>query len=95
MIDRMLRDPGPRPVLIAFIVAVIAPQRVWPITTTRREPNCDAANSIDPTIDGATMFPATRTTNRSPKPWSKRISTGVRESEQPRMIANGRCACVA
>src|ERR1700686_3805918 len=35
------------------------------------------------------MLPATRMTKRSPKPWSKTISTGTRESEQPRMAANG------
>jgi len=35
------------------------------------------------------MFPATRMTNRSPKPWSKTISTGTRESEHPRIAANG------
>src|SRR4051812_30246132 len=37
------------------------------------------------------MLPATRITNRSPSPWSKTISAGTRESEQPRMIANGCC----
>jgi hypothetical protein len=57
------------------------------MTTTSREPNCDAANSIDPITEGATMLSATRTTNRSPKPASNKISTGVLESEQPRMIA--------
>ena len=49
-----------------------------------------AANSMEPTTEGATMFPAIRTTKRSPNPWSKRISTGVRESEQPDTIANRR-----
>src|SRR5512135_3716062 len=39
------------------------------------------------------MLPATRITNRSPSPWSNTISAGTRESEQPRMIANGRCSC--
>src|SRR5688572_16290163 len=94
VMERMFFDSGPSPVSIAFTVAVTAPQRVCPMTTTRRESNCDAANSIDPTTDGATMLPAMRTTNRSPKPSSNRISTGVRESEQPSTIANGRCACV-
>ena len=92
---RMFFDSGPRPVSSALTVAVIAPQRVCPMTTTRREPNCEAANSIEPTTEGATMLPAMRTTNRSPKPWSKRISTGVRESEQPRMMAKGRWAAAA
>src|SRR5437762_9379919 len=35
------------------------------------------------------MLPATRITKRSPKPWPKTSSAGTRESEQPRMIANG------
>ena len=29
---------------------------------------------------------------RSPSPWSKIISVGTRESEQPRMIAKGACS---
>src|SRR4051794_36859492 len=35
------------------------------------------------------MLPATRMTKRSPSPWSKMISAGTRESEQPRMMAMG------
>ena len=66
--ERMFFDSGPRPVSIACMVAVTAPQRVWPMTTTRREPNWEAANSMEPTMEGATMFPATLTTKRSPKP---------------------------
>jgi hypothetical protein len=37
------------------------------------------------------MLPATRMTNRSPNPWSNTNSAGTRESEQPRMMANGSC----
>ncbi len=70
---------------------MIAPHCEWPITTTSRVPNRDAANSTLPTCDGATTLPATRMTNRSPKLWSKTSSAGTRESEQPRMIANGSC----
>ncbi len=70
-------------------VAKIAPHFEWPITTTSRVPNCSAANSTLPICDGATMFPATRITNRSPRPWSKIIYAGTLESEHPRMIANG------
>jgi hypothetical protein len=65
------------------------------MTTTRRVPKYAAGNSTDPTSEGATMLPATRTTNRSPNPWSNSISTGVLESEQPRTTAKGRCASVA
>ena len=49
-------------------VAWIAPQEVWPMTTTSRVPKRSAANSTLPTWDGATMLPATRMTNRSPMP---------------------------
>src|SRR6266446_72525 len=41
--------------------------------------------------DGATILPATRMTNRSPKPWPKMSSAGTRESEQPSTMANGCC----
>src|SRR3982074_3636637 len=41
------------------------------------------------------MLPATRITKRSPSPWSKTISTGTRESEHPRMAANGSCPAVS
>ena len=41
------------------------------------------------------MLPATRMTNRSPRPWSNTISAGTRESEQPRMMANGSCPAVS
>jgi hypothetical protein len=54
-------------------------------------PNSSAANSTLPIWEGATMLPATRMTNRSPRPWSNTISAGTRESEQPRMIASGFC----
>ena len=67
----------------------MAPHREWPSTTTSRAPARAAANSTLPICDGATMLPATRMTNRSPSPWSKTISAGTRESEQPRMIAKG------
>jgi len=92
---RMFLESGPRPVWSACTVAETAPQRVWPITTTSRVPNWAAANSMEPTTEGATTLPAMRTTNRSPKPSSKRISTGVRESEHPSTMANGRCAWLA
>jgi len=36
-------------------------------------------------------FPATRTTNRSPMPWSNRTSGGTRESEQVSTVAKGCC----
>ncbi len=56
------------------------------------EPKRATANSTLPICEGAAMLPATRMTNRSPSPWSKTNSAGARESEQPRITANGRCA---
>jgi hypothetical protein len=41
---------------------------VCPMTTTNRVPKRDAANSMLPIWEGATMLPATRMTNRSPNP---------------------------
>src|SRR5882757_9881697 len=67
----------------------MAPHLECPSTTTRRAVNRSIANSTLPTCEGATMLPATRNTNRSPSPWSKMISTGTRESEHPRIVANG------
>ena len=73
----------------------MAPHWECPSTTTSRVPNRSAANSTLPTWDGATMFPATRMTKRSPSPWSKTSSAGTRESEQPRMMAKGSCPAVS
>src|SRR5688572_24830091 len=70
-------------------VARMAPHCECPRTTTSRVPNRSAANSTLPTCEGATMLPATRMTKRSPSPWSKTISAGTRESEQPRTMAIG------
>src|SRR5262245_28560018 len=69
----------------------MAPHCEWPIKTTSRVPTRQAAQSTHPTCQVATMFPATRITNKSPKLKSKTSSAGTRESEQPRMIANGSC----
>jgi hypothetical protein len=68
---------------------VVIDHRQQPNTTTSGVPNRSAANSTLPICEDATMFPATRMTKRSPKPWSKTISAGTRESEHPRMMANG------
>ena len=88
-IERRFRDWSVDGRPISSSVARIAPQREWPSTTTSRAPVRAAANSTLPTCDGATMLPATRMTKRSPRPWSNTISAGTRESEQPRMTANG------
>src|SRR5262245_12244994 len=88
-IDRRLRDCCSFGRCSSSSVARIAPHRECPSTTTSRVPNRSAANSTLPTCDGATMLPATRMTKRSPRPWSKTISAGTRESEHPRMMAKG------
>jgi hypothetical protein len=87
--DRMLRDCVRSGRRSSSSVASTAPHCEWPITTTSRVPNRSAANSTLPICEGATTFPATRMTNRSPRPWSNTISAGTRESEQPRMMAKG------
>ncbi|CPU63927.1 Uncharacterised protein [Mycobacteroides abscessus] len=40
----------------------------------------------------STTCPAVRTTNMSPRPWSKMISAATRESEQPNRTVCGCCA---
>jgi hypothetical protein len=76
---------------ISSIVAATAPQSEWPSTTINRVPRLAAANSALPISDGATILPATRITNRSPRFWSNTISTGTLESEQPSTTAIGLC----
>src|SRR5207248_5984290 len=68
---------------------------VCPSTTASLVPKRPAANSTLPTWEGATMFPATRITNRSPNPCPNTSSAGTRESEQPKTMANeiGRASC--
>jgi len=46
-------------------------------------------NSILPIYSGVAIFPASLTTNKSPKPLSKIISTGTPESAQERILAKG------
>src|SRR3989442_4491736 len=74
-------------------VAASAPPCVCPSTAASRGSNRSAANSTLPTCDGATMFPATRITNRSPNPCPNTNSAGTRASEHPRMMAKGSCVC--
>src|SRR5262245_28461172 len=93
-IERRFRDWLPVGRRSSSSVARTAPHWECPRTTTSRVPNRAAANSTLPTCDDATMFPATRMTNKSPRPWLKTISAGTRESEQPRIMANGSCPAV-
>jgi len=74
---------------ISSSVASTAPQWLCPSTTTSRTPKRSTANSMLPTWEDATTLPAMRITKRSPSPWSKTVSTGTRESEQPSTTAKG------
>ncbi len=69
--------------------AVVACTSLHHVADVGQVLNLAAANSTLPTCDGATMFPATRMTNKSPKPWSNTSSAGTRESEHPSTTANG------
>ena len=81
-----------------FRAACMAPQRVCPQTMmfgmpSPFSPYSMVAASADGAIGlyGATMFPALRTTNRSPgSAWQIRSGT-IRLSEQPMKRACGRC----
>lgn len=88
-IERKLGDWFSRGRLSSSTVAETAPQRECPRTTISRVPKRSAANSALPICEEATMLPATRMTNIFPKPARSTISAGTRESEQPRMMANG------
>src|SRR6185437_9263157 len=62
--------------------AVTPPQRWCPSTTITWAPRILTANSRLPMAMGSALLPATRTTNISPRPWSKIASDGSRLSEQ-------------
>ena len=67
----------------ASMAALTAPHWLWPSTMMSLTPSSATANSMLPFTVGPaplTMFPATRTTNRSPTPWSKISSGATRES---------------
>lgn len=70
-------------------VAATAPHESWPRTTTRGQFSTLAPYSMLPSTSGPVTWPAVRTTNRSPSPWSKMISAARRESEQPKSTAKG------
>src|SRR5262245_21206952 len=71
--------------------AFTAPQPSCPRTTNNGVRRCCPAYCSVPMISGEMTFPATRTTNSSPKPASKTSSGGTRESLQPRIVAYGCC----
>ena len=71
--------------------ACTAPHESCPSTTTSGVPSTVTAYSTLPSTSGPAVWPAVRTTNRSPSPRSKMISAASRESEQPTITANGCC----
>ena len=74
-----------------FRASAMAPQRVWPMTTTTLTPMCPTAYSRLPRVHPSTTLPAERITNRSPIPAEKTASGITRESEQETTAAKGRC----
>src|SRR5205809_5915727 len=63
---------GTKPFVTTSIVASTAPHRAWPSTMRRVLPKVSAEYSMLPmSIGSGAVFPATRTTKRSPRPSSK------------------------
>ena len=69
--------------------ALIAPQLVWPSTTSSRLPASLHENSMLPRMSVLMMFPAMRIEKMSPRPWSKISSAEVRLSMHERTVAKG------
>ena len=76
-----------------FTAAVTAPQRVCPTTRISFAPATAQPYSMLPSTLGLVTFPATRTLKISPRPMSKIISEGVRESMQESTMAIGCWPC--
>mmetsp|Transcript_49155 Transcript_49155/g.149641 ORF Transcript_49155/g.149641 Transcript_49155/m.149641 type:complete len:256 (-) Transcript_49155:12-779(-) len=74
-----------------WIAAFTAPQASCPMTTRTLTFRWCTAYCSDANVDVARPLPATRMTKMSPSPWSKTISTGTRESEQPSTATAGNC----
>src|SRR5207253_11002607 len=75
--------------------AVTEPHLVWPSSTRTELPKCSNAYSVLASTNGPAIFAAARTTNRSPKVWSKTDSGGTRLSEQLSTVAFGCCDFVS
>lgn len=67
----------------------MAPQLLWPSTMMSGTSRNLAAYSMLAMPSSLTKLPASRTTKRSPGPWSKANSGATRESAQARIAANG------
>ena len=89
-----MRDRSTAPWNFAASAALTAPHPSCPSTTRSGVFRWTPEYCRLPATSGESIFPATRTTNKSPKPAPKISSGGTRESLQPRIIAYG-CWCVA
>src|ERR1700754_428717 len=76
---------------MADSVALTAPQLSWPSTTISGTFSTVTPYSIEPSPAESMTWPAVRTTNMSPRPWSKMISAATRLSAQPNTTAVGFC----
>src|SRR6478735_2230409 len=84
-----MKPAGISPVSTASLVAVTAPQLSCPSTTISGTPSTATLYSSEPRTASSITCPAVRTTKTSPRPTSKMISAASRESEQPKITANG------
>src|SRR5690625_1568657 len=75
--------------VVWLMAAPTAPQEPCARTTITATPSSATANSMVAVVFSLAIWPMLRTTKRSPRPQSKRISAATRESEQPRNAASG------
>mmetsp|Transcript_52027 Transcript_52027/g.113665 ORF Transcript_52027/g.113665 Transcript_52027/m.113665 type:complete len:287 (+) Transcript_52027:678-1538(+) len=75
--------------------ALMAPQPSWPMTMSTFTFRWFTAYCSEPMVVSVTALPAQRTTNMSPRCWSKTISVGTRESEQLRIAVCGNCLLIS
>mmetsp|Transcript_8529 Transcript_8529/g.15236 ORF Transcript_8529/g.15236 Transcript_8529/m.15236 type:complete len:206 (-) Transcript_8529:1061-1678(-) len=78
----------------ALTASVTAPHWVLPVTTTSFVFSMEIANSVEPNkapLPFEMIFPAVRSTKRSPGRLSNISSTGARESAPPKITAMGCC----
>mmetsp|Transcript_21847 Transcript_21847/g.75112 ORF Transcript_21847/g.75112 Transcript_21847/m.75112 type:complete len:274 (+) Transcript_21847:660-1481(+) len=71
--------------------AFTTPHNSWPRTISTFTSKWFTAYCKEADAMVSKQFPATRITKMSPKPWSKIISVGTRESEQPSTATEGNC----
>mmetsp|Transcript_44981 Transcript_44981/g.127234 ORF Transcript_44981/g.127234 Transcript_44981/m.127234 type:complete len:284 (-) Transcript_44981:7-858(-) len=75
----------------SWVAAFTAPQPSCPMIITTLTPRWLIAYCSEPVVAVSRQLPATRITKMSPRLWSKTISMGTRESEQPSTAIVGHC----